>query len=132
MPGIIDPETIHVDELPAIWSPVQWELTPDEKAREIEEQATASLLWAADAPEAILRLLLREAAIERTYDPPAGYDPEQQGEWDEALLTFAFERPIELQEARRERDRTVITYKFGDLGYWEFEITPTKVTIQRV
>ncbi len=27
MPGIIDPETTHVDDLPGIWSPVQWELT---------------------------------------------------------------------------------------------------------
>ena len=132
MPGIIDAESIQVDKLPAIWSPVQWELTPDEKAQEIEEQATASLLWVADTPEAILRLLLRETAIERVYDAPRDYDPEQQGEWVEELVTFGFERPLELQEVRREMDRTIITYKFSDLGYWEIEITPNKVTIQRV
>ena len=132
MPGSIDAENIHVDKLPAIWSPVQWELTPDEKAQEIEDQATASLLWVADTPEAILRLLLRETAIERVYDAPRDYDPEQQGEWVEELVTFGFERPLELQEVRREMDRTIITYKFSDLGYWEIEITPNKVTIQRV
>ena len=31
MPSIIDPETIYVDNLPAIWSPVQWELTEEER-----------------------------------------------------------------------------------------------------
>jgi hypothetical protein len=132
MPGIIDTETVHADKLPAIWSPVQWELDPDEKAREIEEQATASLLWVADAPEAILRLLLRETAIERAFDPPEGYDPAEQGEWEEDLITFAFQQPIELQEVRREAGRTVIVYKFNDLGYWEFDITPEKVIIRRV
>jgi len=45
MPSIIDPETIHANELPAIWSPVQWELTEEERVEEIEEQAKASLLW---------------------------------------------------------------------------------------
>lgn len=29
MPGVIDPETLPVDELPGIWTPVQWELTED-------------------------------------------------------------------------------------------------------
>ena len=57
MPSIIDPQTIHVDELPAIWSPVQWELTEEERVEAVNEQATASLLWTMDAPEAILRLL---------------------------------------------------------------------------
>ncbi|MCX6071918.1 MAG: hypothetical protein NTU91_13855 [Chloroflexi bacterium] len=60
MPSVIDPETMHVDSLPVVWSPVQSPLTEEERAREVEEQATASLLWAADAPETILRLLLGE------------------------------------------------------------------------
>ncbi|MFZ6030290.1 MAG: hypothetical protein ACOYYS_21460 [Chloroflexota bacterium] len=132
MPGIIDPETLHVDELPTIWSPVQWDLTPEEKAVELEEQATASLLWAADAPEAILRLLLDETAIERIHEPPENFDPEQQGEWDEALITFAFKRPIEMIETERQPEQTRIVYKLGDTGYWEMIVTPTKVTIERV
>ncbi len=58
MPSVIDPETLYVDDLPAIWSPVQWELDEEERIQAVEEQATASLLWTMDAPEAILRLLL--------------------------------------------------------------------------
>ncbi len=30
MPGVIDPETMNIDGLPGIWSPVQWELTEQE------------------------------------------------------------------------------------------------------
>ena len=76
MPKIIDPETIYVDDLPGIWSPVQWELSGQELAQELEDQATASLLWAVDAPQTILRLLLSETGIERAYEPPEGYEPE--------------------------------------------------------
>ena len=50
MPSVIDPETMHVDDLPAIWSPVQWELSEKERVEEIETQARASLLWMIDAP----------------------------------------------------------------------------------
>jgi hypothetical protein len=132
MTSIIDPETIQVDQLPTIWSPVQWELNPDEKAQELEQQATASLLWAANAPETILRLLLNETAIERAYEPPEGYDPEQQGDWIENLLTFTFRRTIELKEIRRERDQLSAIYKFDELGYWQIEITPEKMTIERI
>ena len=61
MPGVIDPETMYTDDLPGIWSPVQWELSEEERREEIEQQAKASLLWSVSAPEAILRLLLVEA-----------------------------------------------------------------------
>jgi hypothetical protein len=70
MPSIIDPETLYVDDLPAIWSPVQWELTGEERIAAVEEQATASLLWMMDAPEAILRLLLAETPC-----PAGGLQP---------------------------------------------------------
>jgi hypothetical protein len=33
MPSVIDPETIYADDLPAIWSPVQWELTEEERVQ---------------------------------------------------------------------------------------------------
>jgi hypothetical protein len=132
MPGIIDPETLNVDDLPTIWLPVQWELTDEERTQELEEQATASLLWSAVAPEAILRLLLAETAIERAYEPPRGYDPEQQGEWDESLVTFQFKRPFRLERVQRERDLLSVEYDFGDRGRWMFEIEPEKVTIRRV
>ena len=132
MPTIIDPQTINVDDLPGIWSPVQWELTPDEKAEELENQATASLLWAIDTPEVILRLLLNETAIKRAYGPPKGFDPELQGEWDDEVLTFEFNRPIRLERVERERDYLYVEYNFGELGYWALEIEPDKVNISKL
>ena len=104
MPDIIDPQTMNADDLPGIWSPVQWELTEKERINELHTQATASLLWAVDVPEAILRLLLSETDIERALVPPQSYNADLQGEWDENLVTFAFKRPIKLVKAEREGD----------------------------
>ena len=132
MPGVIDPETVYVDDLPGIWSPVQWELSEAERIHELEEQAKASLLAAVDVPEAILRLLLDETEIERAYEPPGGYDPDQQGEWDDSLVTFQFRRQIRLERVERESDSISIEYNFGDLGYWILEFEPERVTIERI
>lgn len=132
MPGVIDPETMNTDGLPGIWSPVQWELTDEERAEELEAQATASLLWSVDVPEAILRLLLQETEIERLFEPPEEYDQETQGEWDAELVTFGFRKPIQLIKAEREHNYLYLEYKFGDFGYWYVEIEPEKVTIQRL
>jgi hypothetical protein len=132
MPSIIDPQTIQVDELPAIWSPVQWELTEEERVEAVNEQATASLLWTMDAPEAILRLLLNETEIQRLYQAPEDYDPEEQGEWDDEILTFGLYRPIKLIEIERDPHYLRLVYNFGDLGYWEFMIEPEKVSIERI
>jgi hypothetical protein len=132
MPGVIDPETMNADGLPGIWSPVQWEITEDERISEVETQATASLLWSVDVPEAILRLLLQETEIERIFDPPEDYDPEEQGEWDANLVTFGFQKPIELIKVEREHNYLYLEYKFGDFGYWYIEIEPEKVTIKRI
>ena len=132
MPGVIDPETVYVDDLPGIWSPVQWELSEAERIHELEEQAKASLLEAVDVPEAILRLLLDETEIERAYEPPGGYDPDQQGEWEDSLVTFQFRRQIRLERVEREPDSISIEYNFGDLGYWILEFEPERVTIERI
>jgi len=132
MPIDIEPETMNVDDLPGIWSPVQWELTEDEHIQELEAQATASLLFAVDVPEAILRLLLNEYTIERAFEPPDGFDPDQQGSWNDDLLTFQFRRPIELVNVQRERDCLSIIYDFKEMGRWSLEIQPEKVTIERV
>jgi hypothetical protein len=132
MPAIIDTQALNVNELPTVWSPVQWELTEDERVQELESQSTASLLWAADAPEAILRLLLNETDIRRTFEPPAGFDPEQQGDWDENIVTFEFKRSIQLIKCERKPDYLYIEYKFNDLGYWAFEISPEEVKIRRI
>ena len=102
MPGVIDPDTINAGDLPGIWSPVQWDLSESARPQEIENQATASLLWSVDVPEAILRMLLQETEIERLFEPPEEYDPEQQGEWDSKLITFGFRKPIQLIKVERE------------------------------
>ena len=132
MPSIIDPETMHVDDLPAIWSPIQWELSEEERVQEIETQATASLLWGMDAPEAILRLLLSEEGIQRLYESPEGYDEEVQGEWSEEYLTFGSKRAIKLDSVARENEALHLVFKVGDMGYWQFEITPERVVIERI
>ena len=132
MPIDIDPETINVDDLPGIWSPVQWELSEEERVLELETQARASLLWTVDLPEAILRLLLEEQAIERAYDPPPGFDPDMQGEWDDSLVTFQYKRPIQLVRTVRERDYLYIEYEFKGLGVWALEIGTDNVNIYRL
>ena len=132
MPSIIDPETMNVDKLPGIWTPVQWPQTKEERMEEMELQATASLLFAVDAPEAILRLLLNETEIERAFEPPAGYDPAQQGDWDEGILTFQYKRPVKLVKCVRKADSLYIEYQFGEFGRWAFEIGMEEVIIRRV
>jgi hypothetical protein len=131
MPGEIDVETIQVDELPTIWCPVQNELSEQEHARELEVQATASLLWAATVPEQVLRVLLAETAIDRALKPPEGYDPEIQGEWDPDQIVFAFRRHIQLVRQNRDSQRLVLEYKLEGAGYWAIEITPDSVRIDR-
>ena len=132
MPSIIDPETLYVDDLPAIWSPVQWELDEEERVKAVEEQATASLLWTMDAPEAILRLLLEETAIQRLYGPPQDYNPEEQGEWDKNVITFGPSHPIKLESIERTPTSLELVYDFGNLGHWEFVIEPERVSIERI
>ncbi len=132
MPGVIDPQTIQVDELPGVWAPVQWDQTEEERAAEIENQAAASLLMTVDIPEAILRLLLNETGIEQVIDPPKGYRPEEQGEWDPETITFAFHRPVRLVNVTREPEALTAEYDFGDLGHWLFEITPERVILERI
>ncbi len=132
MPGVIDPETMNTEGLPGIWSPVQWELTDEERVEELDTQSTASLLWSVDAPEAILRLLLQETEIERLLEPPDGFDPTVQGDWDPQLVTVGFQYPIQLIKVKREQDYLYLEYKIGDSGYWSFEIEPEKVTIARI
>jgi hypothetical protein len=132
MPAIIDTHAFDANELPAVWSPVQWELTEDERVQELENQAAASLLGAADAPEAILRLLLNETEIERAFEPPEGFDPAQQGDWDDEILTFQYKRPIRLVKCFHEADSLYVEYQFGELGRWAFEIGPEEVRIHRI
>ena len=132
MPSIIDPETLYVDDIPAIWSPVQWELDEEERVKAVEEQATASLLWTMDVPEAILRLLLDETGIQRLYDPPKDYNPQEQGVWNKDLITFGPDRPMKLESVERTPTRLELVYDFGNMGHWEFIIESERVSIERI
>jgi len=82
---------------------VQWELSDQERTEELEQQATASLLWAVDVPQTILRMLLSETGIERAYSPPEGYDPEEQGYWgiESGHLSIQTSHPIGTGRVRR-------------------------------
>ena len=128
MPAIIDPATLNVDDLPGIWSPVQGALSEDERVRELEDQACASLLWSVDVPEAVLRLFLAETDIVRADEPPQGYDPEQQGEWDDEQLTFTFRRRLQLQQIDRSDESLTLEYKLEGLGHWRIEVEAERVT----
>jgi hypothetical protein len=132
MPSIIDPETIHVDDLPGVWNPVQWEMTEQERIEELLSQAQASLLSGVDVPEAILRLLLDETDIERAFSPPEGFDSEMQGDWNDELITFVFKRPFRLESVDRETDHLTVIYHIEGLGHWCIEFEKEKVVIERV
>jgi hypothetical protein len=132
MPSIIDPETMHIDDLPGVWNPIQWEITEQERILELESQAQASLLSGIDVPEAILRLLLGETDIERAYAPPQGFDPEVQGDWDEELITFVFKRSFRLESVDRETEKLTVVYRVEGLGYWCVEVEHERVTIERI
>jgi hypothetical protein len=132
MPSVIDPQTLYVDDLPAIWSPVQWELTEQERIQAVEEQATASLLWTMDAPEVVLRLLLDETGIQRLFAPPKDYNSEEQGDWNKELITFGPQRPIKLESIERTPTRLELVYDFGEMGHWEFVIESERVSIERI
>lgn len=132
MPGVIDPQTIEVNHLPVIWSPIQSPLAEDERVRELDLQATASLLWAATIPEQILRLLLSETDIEAIAEPPPGYDPAAQGEWDSSQLTFAFARQIRLIREERRLDRLTLEYKVDGAGTWLVEFGHEELAVARI
>ncbi len=81
-----------------------------DKNGELEQQAQASLLWAADSPETLLRLLLNEYDIERTHEPPSGYDSDIQGEWNDKLVIFHFKREFQLIKVERDKDYFYVEY----------------------
>jgi hypothetical protein len=128
----MDPETMNVDDLPAIWCPVQWELDDQERVQAVEEQAAASLLGAMCVPEAVLRLLLGETGIQRLHAAPPRFDPTQQGDWDDRLVTFGSKRAFSLEYLERTPTRLEVVYKGENLGRWHFVIEQEKVLIERI
>ncbi|MEX2030529.1 MAG: hypothetical protein WD906_06125 [Anaerolineales bacterium] len=132
MPGVIDPETMAVGGVPTLWWPVQIELTEAERLEEIERQTLAGLLWAAPVPEAVLRLLLGETDVVRAIDPPGGFDPEAQGEWDPERATFVFRRPLHLEADREEDSSRVLEYALEGAGHWRMVISAEQFSVSRI
>lgn len=132
MVAVIDAGTLYVDDLPGVWNPVQWDLSEEERAQELEQQAEASLLWNVNVPEAILRLLLSETAIQAATEPPAGFDPVEQGEWQPDLLTFTFKRMVHLEHVDRTTDSLQVIYTLEGSGTWSMQIEPERLIVERV
>lgn len=131
MVPLIDAGTMYVDDLPGVWNPVQWEMSEEERAQELEQQAEASLLWNVNVPEAILRFLLNETAIQAADEPPAGFDPALQGEWQPNLLTFTFKRAVHLEHVVRTADSLQVTYTLEGSGTWTMQIEPERFVLER-
>ena len=131
MSGYLDPLTFPVLDVPAIWCPEKERLVGNPLATSIEEQAKASLLASADTVESILRLLYDKAEIERVLEPPQGYNPEVQGDWDDQQVTFAFLRRVERISEERDDESLRMEYRIDGCGKFMVEITPESFSIQK-
>jgi hypothetical protein len=131
MSGYLDPLTFPVLDVPAIWCPQKEKVLGNPLATSIEEQAKASLLASADTVEAILRLLHGETAIDRVFEPPQGYNPDVQGEWDDDAVTFAFHRRVEKIREIRDEQSLLLEYQMEGCGRYRVEITPERFSIEK-
>jgi hypothetical protein len=127
----LDPLTFPTIPLPAVWSPVREKSDGNPLALQIEEQAKGSLLVTADTLESVLRLLLGVTEVERVFSPPDGYDAEQQGEWDEDAVTFAFTRGIRILSESRSADELSLRYEVEGLGTYTVAVTADGLDVRR-
>jgi len=131
MAGVLDPLTFPTLGVPAIWCPRREKLRGSPLALSIEEQAKGSLLQSADLVESVLRMIYGETEIERALVPPAGYDPQIQGEWDDTLVTFAFTRRVRKLSEDRNEQTLQMEYQMDGHGRFSIEITPEGFSITR-
>lgn len=131
MSGYLDPLTFPVLNVPAIWCPQKEKEMGNHLAESIEEQAQASLLASADIVEAVLRILDGETGIERVFNPPQGYNPEVQGDWDDQLVTFAFRRRVEKIREERDDELLRMEYRMEGCGQYSIEITAEGFSIEK-
>jgi hypothetical protein len=89
-----DPTLFPTIDVPAIWNYAPPPEAGDGLIYYAEDQAKNGLIATADIFESILRLLIGYTDIKAEFDPPEGYDPEIQGEWDPSIKTFMFSRKI--------------------------------------
>jgi hypothetical protein len=131
MPDGFDTETFPSHEFPAIWF---YQKPPEDKrdfAAFVEHQAASGMLASTDILEAVLRLLLGLTEVEGVYDPPRGYDPEVQGEWDSDVLTFIFRRRVQKVGEDREDGEIRLEYQVETCGTFVVTIRGDSVHIER-
>jgi secreted PhoX family phosphatase len=131
MPSYLDPLTFPVLDVPAIWCPEKERVLGNSLAVSIEAQAKASLLASADTVESILRLLFDEAEIDRVFEPPQGYNPEVQGDWDDQQVTFVFRRRVEKISEERDNESLRMEYRMEGCGQYRVEITSESFSIEK-
>ena len=81
--------------------------------------------------EAVLRMLYGETEIERVFNPPQGYNPEVQGDWDDQLVTFAFQRRVEKISEERDDESMRLEYRMEGCGQYSIEITAEGFSIEK-
>jgi len=132
MPISLSPDQLKLVQLPIVWSPAAAPAASPDGMPDWISLAQAGLLLAVSAPEAALRLFLQETEVEQVSEPPKGYDPIQQGEWDPQGAAYHFKRRIRMMRVEKIPDRLTVEYHFGDLGYWAVTIEADTVQIARV
>jgi hypothetical protein len=128
----LDPLTFPTINLPAIWTPTPENADDHPPALQIMEKARGRLLMTADILESILRQLLGETEVERVSAPPEGYDPDLQGDWDETVPTFAFQRRISLWEEERSEDVLSVRLSVDGKDSYRAEVTKNGLAITRI
>jgi hypothetical protein len=131
MSPAFDAQTFPTIDVPAVWC---YRKPPEERpefAAFVEQQAVGGLLLSADPVEIVLRLMLGLTQVEGVYDPPPGYDPELQGEWDGDTLTFVFKRRIRKVGEVREYGAIRLEYQVQGSGTFQVVIEEEKVAIER-
>jgi hypothetical protein len=131
MTSVIDPLTFPVIDVPAIWCPPETKTRTAHPVLELERQAQANLILSADIIESVIRLIFGEAEIEKVMEPPEGYDPDVQGDWDESVATYAFKRPILKIEEERDEQHLLLVYSMKELGTYRVALTETSFSITK-
>jgi len=132
MPISISADQLKLIQHPVVWSPADGRHVSPGETQDSVSNALAGLLLAVSTPEAALRLFLKETEVEQVSEPPKGYNPIQQGEWDPLGINFHFKRPIRLMRLEKTPNLLTVEYNFGDLGYWTVTIEADSVRIARV
>jgi hypothetical protein len=131
MPYAFDAQTFPTIDVPAVWCYQKPPADQAEFAGFVEQQAAGGLILSADTVESVLRLLLGLTRVEGVYDPPSGYDPELQGDWDGSILTFVFTRRIRKVAETRSEKELELEYQVENQGTFRVVIREDGVSIEK-